>query len=193
MARDLFSRSRTAAASGSIISPVPRSRKTQFAPCALAHQPESDSCRASNSASETNFGIVDGKQARGTKDSSKWCTPIIHLRRHFAKRRVAVRLRHDLAFLAQSADRLEQEERRATALVDRLSPPAEPCAHAPEQGAIAHEPTDEGAFEADQEPFARGDRRENIYFSDEDRLKWLELLGDVCKRFNWLNMWATES
>jgi putative transposase len=32
---------------------------------------------------------------------------------------------------------------------------------------------------------SRGDRRENIYFSDEDRLKWLELLGDVCKRFNW--------
>ncbi len=32
---------------------------------------------------------------------------------------------------------------------------------------------------------SRGDRREDIYFSDEDRLKWLELLGDVCKQFNW--------
>ena len=32
---------------------------------------------------------------------------------------------------------------------------------------------------------SRGDQRDNIYFSDEDRLKWLELLGDVCKRFKW--------
>jgi REP element-mobilizing transposase RayT len=32
---------------------------------------------------------------------------------------------------------------------------------------------------------SRGDRREAIYFCDEDRLKWLELLGEVCKQFNW--------
>lgn len=32
---------------------------------------------------------------------------------------------------------------------------------------------------------SRGDRRENIYDDDEDRLKWLEVLGDCCKRFNW--------
>ena len=31
---------------------------------------------------------------------------------------------------------------------------------------------------------SRGDRREDIYFSDEDRKKWLELLGQVCSRFN---------
>ena len=33
---------------------------------------------------------------------------------------------------------------------------------------------------------SRGDRREDIYFSDEDRKKWLELLGQVCSRFNWV-------
>ncbi len=32
---------------------------------------------------------------------------------------------------------------------------------------------------------SRGDRREDIYFSDEDRPKWLELLGEVCAQFNW--------
>lgn len=32
---------------------------------------------------------------------------------------------------------------------------------------------------------ARGDRREDIYFSDVDRDAWLELLGQVCERFNW--------
>jgi len=32
---------------------------------------------------------------------------------------------------------------------------------------------------------ARGDRREAIYFSDDDRQAWLDLLGDVCERFNW--------
>lgn len=31
----------------------------------------------------------------------------------------------------------------------------------------------------------RGDRREDIYFSDVDRDAWLELLGQVCERFNW--------
>ncbi len=33
---------------------------------------------------------------------------------------------------------------------------------------------------------SRGDRREAIYFSDADRETWLELLGQVCARFNWV-------
>jgi putative transposase len=33
---------------------------------------------------------------------------------------------------------------------------------------------------------SRGDRREAIYFQDADRLAWLALLGEVCKRFNWV-------
>lgn len=32
---------------------------------------------------------------------------------------------------------------------------------------------------------SRGDRREVIYDDDEDREKWLEILGNVCRRFNW--------
>lgn len=32
---------------------------------------------------------------------------------------------------------------------------------------------------------ARGDRREAIYLGDEDREAFLELLGEVCRRFNW--------
>lgn len=32
---------------------------------------------------------------------------------------------------------------------------------------------------------SRGDRREAIYLDDDDRLAWLQLLGDVCDRFNW--------
>ncbi len=32
---------------------------------------------------------------------------------------------------------------------------------------------------------SRGDRREAIYLSDEDRRYWLTLLGQVCERFNW--------
>lgn len=32
---------------------------------------------------------------------------------------------------------------------------------------------------------ARGDRREAIFFDDEDRVAWLKLLGEVCDRFNW--------
>jgi REP element-mobilizing transposase RayT len=32
---------------------------------------------------------------------------------------------------------------------------------------------------------ARGDRREAIYFGDDDREAWLEVLGGVCERFNW--------
>ena len=32
---------------------------------------------------------------------------------------------------------------------------------------------------------SRGDGREDIYSSDDDRLDWLETLGHVCTRFNW--------
>ena len=32
---------------------------------------------------------------------------------------------------------------------------------------------------------ARGDRREEIYLDDEDRTRFLTLLGEVCQRFNW--------
>ncbi|HYW77202.1 MAG TPA: transposase [Gammaproteobacteria bacterium] len=32
---------------------------------------------------------------------------------------------------------------------------------------------------------ARGDRREAIFFDDDDRIAWLTLLGEVCERFNW--------
>lgn len=32
---------------------------------------------------------------------------------------------------------------------------------------------------------SRGDRRENIYRSDEDRVEWLAVLGQLCARFNW--------
>jgi REP element-mobilizing transposase RayT len=33
---------------------------------------------------------------------------------------------------------------------------------------------------------SRGDRREDIYFSDADREVWLDILGEVCRRFNWI-------
>lgn len=33
---------------------------------------------------------------------------------------------------------------------------------------------------------SRGDRREDIYFSDADREAWLELFDQVCARFNWI-------
>lgn len=33
---------------------------------------------------------------------------------------------------------------------------------------------------------SRGDRREDIYFSDADREVWLELFASVCARFNWV-------
>jgi REP element-mobilizing transposase RayT len=33
---------------------------------------------------------------------------------------------------------------------------------------------------------ARGDRREDIYFTQDDRLAWLELFTQVCQRFNWV-------
>ncbi len=32
---------------------------------------------------------------------------------------------------------------------------------------------------------SRGDRREDIYFDDVDRKRWLEVLDEVCERFNW--------
>jgi REP element-mobilizing transposase RayT len=34
--------------------------------------------------------------------------------------------------------------------------------------------------------FARGNRREAIYLSDDDRKSFTELLGSVCDRFNWV-------
>lgn len=33
---------------------------------------------------------------------------------------------------------------------------------------------------------SRGDRREDIYLDDGDRSKWVETLGEVCQRFNWV-------
>ena len=33
---------------------------------------------------------------------------------------------------------------------------------------------------------SRGDRREKIYLDDADRINWLTLFGQVCKRFNWV-------
>jgi REP element-mobilizing transposase RayT len=33
---------------------------------------------------------------------------------------------------------------------------------------------------------SRGDRREDIYFSDADREAWLALFAQVCERFNWI-------
>jgi putative transposase len=33
---------------------------------------------------------------------------------------------------------------------------------------------------------SRGDGREDIYLSNEDRLAWLETLAQVCERFNWV-------
>ena len=33
---------------------------------------------------------------------------------------------------------------------------------------------------------SRGDRREDIYETDDDRHAFLQLLGDVCKRVNWV-------
>ncbi|MEK6593579.1 MAG: transposase [Pseudomonadota bacterium] len=33
---------------------------------------------------------------------------------------------------------------------------------------------------------SRGDGREDIFLSDEDRVAWLETLAEVCKRFNWV-------
>jgi REP element-mobilizing transposase RayT len=33
---------------------------------------------------------------------------------------------------------------------------------------------------------SRGDRREDIYLSDADRIAWLESLAEACRRFNWV-------
>ena len=33
---------------------------------------------------------------------------------------------------------------------------------------------------------SRGDRREDIFLSDEDRYDWLEVLSSTCMRFNWV-------
>ena len=33
---------------------------------------------------------------------------------------------------------------------------------------------------------SRGDRREDIYMDDADRQRWLDILGEVCLRHNWL-------
>jgi putative transposase len=33
---------------------------------------------------------------------------------------------------------------------------------------------------------SRGDGREDIFLDDQDRLAWLEILGQVCARFNWV-------
>lgn len=33
---------------------------------------------------------------------------------------------------------------------------------------------------------SRGDRREDIFLDDADRLAWLEVLTKTCKRFNWV-------
>ena len=33
---------------------------------------------------------------------------------------------------------------------------------------------------------SRGDGREDIYLSDDDRQAWLEILAQVCERFNWV-------
>lgn len=32
----------------------------------------------------------------------------------------------------------------------------------------------------------RGDRREDFYLCEAGRHRWLEILGKVCKRFNWI-------
>ena len=32
---------------------------------------------------------------------------------------------------------------------------------------------------------SRGDRRDDIFDDDADRISWLELFGNVCQRFNW--------
>ena len=33
---------------------------------------------------------------------------------------------------------------------------------------------------------SRGDHREAIFLCDDDRLEWLDVLGEVCERFNWV-------
>jgi putative transposase len=33
---------------------------------------------------------------------------------------------------------------------------------------------------------SRGDRREELYLDDADRTAWLDVVGNVCARFNWI-------
>ncbi len=33
---------------------------------------------------------------------------------------------------------------------------------------------------------SRGNRQENIFLDENDRRKWLEIFGVVCKRYNWV-------
>ena len=41
---------------------------------------------------------------------------------------------------------------------------------------------------------SRGDRREDIYVDDADRLAWLEVLAQCCERFNWaIHAWCQMS
>ena len=41
---------------------------------------------------------------------------------------------------------------------------------------------------------SRGDRRENIYHDDTDRLAWLAILAQVCERYNWrIHAWCQMS
>ena len=41
---------------------------------------------------------------------------------------------------------------------------------------------------------SRGDRREDIYVDDTDRLAWLEVLSQCCERFNWaIHAWCQMS
>ena len=38
---------------------------------------------------------------------------------------------------------------------------------------------------------SRGDRRENIYHDDTDRLAWLAILAQVCERYHWrIHAWC---
>ena len=38
---------------------------------------------------------------------------------------------------------------------------------------------------------SRGDRREDIYHDDTDRLTWLAILAQTCERFNWqIHAWC---
>jgi len=41
---------------------------------------------------------------------------------------------------------------------------------------------------------SRGDRREDIYDDDTDRLAWLEILAQCCERYNWaVHAWCQMS
>ena len=41
---------------------------------------------------------------------------------------------------------------------------------------------------------SRGDRREDIYHDDADRLTWLAILAQSCERFNWqIHAWCQMS